>query len=271
MSNTNPNTYRITIAYDGTNFHGWQIQPNAVTIQQVIEEALALLLQTKVRLIAAGRTDAGVHAIGQIAHFRIDRTLDVLHLFRALNGVLPKEIRILECTKAHPNFHANRSAIKKIYHYNISFLPYVMPLERFNTLHYQKRVDFDRLVQAAALFVGKHDFTAYANVNGSACIENNPYRTIFRLEVVPTTCGVRLEFEGDGFFYKMVRNITGMILAVASGRRTLEDITTVFESRNRRLAEKASSASGLTLVKVFYPEEYLVDPIDNDDALLLPE
>ncbi len=260
----------MTIAYDGTSFHGWQTQPNGLSIQQLIEEALLRLIKIPVRIIAAGRTDAGVHALGQVAHFRTDKSLNTKTIFKALNGILPKDIRILEFAEAHPNFHANRSAIKKIYRYSICTESYVMPFEQRYTLHLHKKVDMDLVRQAAKLFIGKHDFTSFANVGGGAPIEKNPYRTILRLDVIPTPSGFQLEFEGDGFFYKMVRNITGMLLAVGTGRRELKDIKRVFHAKDRKQAERAVPANGLTLVKVFYPQD-LINPVNDDDSSALPE
>lgn len=249
-------TYVLKIAYDGTNYHGWQIQPNGISIQQLIEEALAKLHLPR-RLIAAGRTDSGVHALDQHAHFRTETLLDTHRIHRALNGLLPHDIRILSVRHVHPQFHANRSAVRKIYHYSISLEPYVLPFDRLYTYHFPKKIDWQLLRQAAAAFVGKHDFTSFANVGGSIDLEKNPYRTIYRLDVLPTATGFRLEFEGDGFFYKMVRNITGMLLAVATQRRPFEDIEKVFKARDRKVAERAAPAHGLTLFKVFYPDELL--------------
>lgn len=254
-------TYALKIAYDGTQYHGWQVQPNGTSIQQLIEEALTTL-HIPVRLIAAGRTDSGVHALDQHAHFRIDTYLDTNRIQRALNGLLPHDIRVLAVEQVHPHFHANRSATKKIYHYAISLQSYVMPFERAYTYHFPKKIDFELLQQATRAFVGRHDFTSFANVGGGADLEKNPFRTIFRLDVIQTGTGIRFEFEGDGFLYKMVRNITGMLLAVATGRRPIEDIENVFKAKDRKVAERAAPAHGLTLMKVFYPEELLLPPAE---------
>ncbi len=289
--------YRLTIAYDGFEYHGWQIQPNGISVQEVIEQSLAKLLKHPIRIIAAGRTDAGVHAIGQVAHFKTTESLDIHKTLNALNGMLPHDIRITDIARAAPRFHANRSATKKIYHYQVCLLAYVMPFERKYVYHFRKKVSIPLIQEAAKLFLGKHDFTAFANVGGSDSIKKNPYRTIFRLDVIPTPTGLRLEFEGDGFFYKMVRNITGMLLAIGCGKKTTADIMKAFSLKDRREAERAAPAHGLSLIKVFYPEELLnfdeslstdsrsissqkrihdvdiqdiVDSIDDEDSSVLP-
>lgn len=245
--------YKLQLAYDGTAYNGWQVQPNAVTIQEIIEKAIFTLIREKVRLIGSGRTDAGVHALEQVAHFKCTKELDTAHFFRALNGLLPHDIRLLRVENVPLQFHAQRSAVRKIYHYHICLDPIVLPFERLYRYHVRKRISLSLLEEAAKLFVGTHDFTSYANSGTEGACKKNPVRTIYRLDVIKTEHGLRLEFEGNGFLYKMVRNITGMLLDVASSKRPLDDIHTIFAAKDRRIAPKSAPAQGLFLVKVIYP------------------
>jgi len=246
--------YKLIIAYDGTAYSGWQVQPNAISIQEIIEKALHTLTHEKVRLIGSGRTDAGVHALAQVAHFKCTEELDLPPIFRALNGILPPDIRLLHIGSAPSTFHAQRSALRKIYHYHLSFEPVLMPFDRLYCYHFRNRgkVSFDLLQEAARLFVGTHDFSSFANSGDEGACRKNPIRTIYRLDVVPHEKGVRLEFEGNGFLYKMVRNIVGMLLNVASGKRSIDEIEMLFQAKDRRLAPQSAPAQGLFLVKVLY-------------------
>ena len=247
-------TYKLTIAYDGTNFSGWQIQPNAVTIQELIETALKKFLRLKsLSLIGSGRTDAGVHARGQIAHFRVTEAIDVRRLLLALNGMLPSEIRVLRAEAAPLDFHARYSATGKEYHYNL-FLDAVMdPFVARYTWHIKRPVDANLLRLTCSKFVGTHDFTAFSNEASKGAAAKNGVRTLFRIDPIPVPGGIRLEFEGNGFLYKMVRNLVGMLVAVAAGKRQLDEIDQIFQQKDRRLAALAAPAKGLTLMQVFYP------------------
>lgn len=250
-----PITFRLDIAYDGTDFSGWQVQNSGISIQGTIEKAIEVLTHEAVRIVGSGRTDAGVHALNQVAHFHL--ATDTIYkdpslLKRALNGLLPDTIRIINVAIVPKTFHAQRSASSKEYHYHLCFDDVVLPFVRPYVWHCRKRVNIDVLIEAAKLFIGEHDFVAYSNAPGRGCQRKTTVRTLYRLDVIRTQTGVRLEFEGNGFLYKMVRNITGMIIGVASGRRSIEEISTVFQSKDRRIAEPAAPARGLFLVRVNY-------------------
>ncbi|HXF28756.1 MAG TPA: tRNA pseudouridine(38-40) synthase TruA [Chlamydiales bacterium] len=247
-----PYIYVLTIAYDGTNYSGWQRQPHLTSIQEVIEKAIQTITREKVPLIGSSRTDAGVHALDQVAHFRTSKEIDTGRLFKALNGLLPPDIRILQIKTGTQDFHAQKNAQAKIYHYHITTKPFVMPSERLYTTHIRKEIDLALLEKAAKKFVGTHDFTSFANKASEGAASKNAVRTIFRIDVVTTKHGFRLEFEGSGFLYKMVRNIVGMLLEVASHKRPFEEIDSLFKAKNRRLAPTAAPAQGLFLVKVVY-------------------
>ena len=247
-------TYRMVVAYDGTAFSGWQVQVEDVSIQGLIEKAVHTITHEDARVIGAGRTDAGVHALGQVAHVRLEKEIRSESFVRSLNGLLTPDIRILEVARVPEQFHAQRSAIGKEYHYHICLKEVVLPFDRPYVWHCRRHVDLELLENAARRFVGEHDFAGFANAPGRGCAKKTSVRIIRRLDAIPTATGVRLEFEGNGFLYKMVRNITGMLISVASGKRKMEEIDEVFVSKNRQLAEPAAPSQGLFLVRVFYPD-----------------
>jgi tRNA pseudouridine38-40 synthase len=246
----------MVLAYDGTSFAGWQVQPNAVTIQGLIQDAIYTITKESVSVVGSGRTDAGVHAKGQVAHSRLSNYIAPEKLKRSLLGILPPTIRVLDLDIVSDTFHAQRSAIGKEYHYTMCLSDVVLPFDRFYVWHYRNPLDVDLLREGAKCFVGEHDFAAFANTLGAGCSLKTTVRTIYRLDVIQVGPLLRLEFEGNGFLYKMVRNITGMLVAVASGRRDLRDIQKVFLSKDRRQAERAAPPEGLFLIKVFYPDQF---------------
>lgn len=244
--------YKLAIQYDGTNYNGWQVQPDAASVQETIEKTIEKFLQEKVRVIGSGRTDRGVHALNQTAHFTTSKEIDTAWFLKAANSLLPKDIRILSITKARADFHARYSAKGKIYHYHLWLQPQQSPFQRLYTTHFKKPLNIQLLRKAASLFIGTRDFTAFANSAKEGSAAKNPVRTIKRLDIIEQPGGFRLEFEADGFLYKMVRNIVGMLLDVASGKRPIEDIPLAFEKKDRRFAGKAAPPAGLFLVQVFY-------------------
>ncbi len=249
--------YKLIVAYDGARYSGWQIQPNACSIQETLQNALHTLLQQKISVIASGRTDAGVHARGQVAHFCTDQEIDLFRFHRSLNGILPDEIRILEIVPTSPSFHARYSAIGKIYHYHLHLDPVDIPFNRQYHWHVRSPLDIALLKQAAQHFVGTHDFTSFANEAHKGSAAEGAVRIIKRLDVIPQEGGIRLEFEANGFLYKMVRNIVGMLIDVASGKREIGEIVEVLEARDRRLASRAATPKGLFLMEVHYENSAL--------------
>jgi tRNA pseudouridine38-40 synthase len=245
------NKYRMRIAYDGTCYSGWQIQPNSISIQGLIEEALHTLLKNPIRIVGAGRTDAGVHALGQVAHFSFPSLLNCHQILYGLNGILPNDIRIKELAPVTNSFHAQYSALSKEYHYHIWLDKTVDPFWRLYRHHvYDSRFSLSLLIEAAAQFVGTHDFATFANIGGNVI---STVRTITRLDTIEQEGGIRLEFEGDGFLYKMVRNIVGTLLEVATKRRDLLQIPSLLQVKDRRKAGMAAPARGLFLIKINYP------------------
>lgn len=242
----------MTLSYDGTDYCGWQIQPNGLTIQEVVEKALLQVTQQKVRLHGSGRTDSGVHALAQEAHFILNLSVDPKRLMLSLNGILPEDIRITKLSEATPDFHARFSAKGKIYHYHICLDQVRSPFAQRTSYHCRYQIDREKMQAAAAAFVGTHDFTSFANSPGQGAAARNAIRTIYRIDIVEEPGGVRLEFEGNGFLYKMVRTIVGTIIEVARGKRPVEDIPRILAARDRRQAGKLAPAKGLFLVKALY-------------------
>lgn len=246
--------YKLTIAYDGTTFCGWQVQPNGISIQYLIQHALEILLKKTTSVTGSGRTDAGVHALGQVAHFTADHFIDMAKLRFQLNGLLPQEIRVLEIEPAAETFHARYSALSKIYRYHLHTDPVMLPFKRLYSVHIHRPLDIAQLKEATLAFIGTHDFTSFSNEPTKGSAAKNPVRTIARIEIVQETGGIYLEFEADGFLYKMVRNIMGTLLNVGSGKISLKEIPVLFHAKDRTKAGQAAPAHGLFLIKVNYPE-----------------
>lgn len=249
--------YQMLIAYDGTHYHGWQVQPNGMSIQETLQNILKTILRKHVTVIGSGRTDAGVHAQGQVANFQCEEILDLFRLRGSLNGLLPPDIRVKEITEVSLDFHARYSAIRKAYHYRLHLDRIQDPFTRLYKYHVKSPIDVDLLKKAALLFTGTHDFTAFANESHMGSAAKDPVRTIYSLNIVEEDGGVRLEFEADGFLYRMVRNITGTLLEIASRKRDIDDVPKLFENKDRRRTGQAAPAQGLVLIRVDYPLDLL--------------
>jgi tRNA pseudouridine38-40 synthase len=248
--------HKLLISYDGTCYNGWQIQPNASSIQQQLQETLKKILGNESpAVIGSGRTDAGVHARGQVAHFKMEKEMTNNRLLLSLNGLLPQDIRIKQVETVSPDFHSRYSAIGKEYHYHVHLGRVMDPFQRLYCWHLLREIDFLVLQEAAQLFVGVHDFTSFANESHAGPAAQDAVRHLYRLDVCPTAGGFRLEFEGNGFLYKMVRNIVGTLIDVASLRKSLKDIPLIFEAKDRRQASQAAPSKGLFLMRVDYPKE----------------
>ncbi|HRD54911.1 MAG TPA: tRNA pseudouridine(38-40) synthase TruA [Parachlamydiaceae bacterium] len=244
--------YKMTIAYEGTNYAGWQVQPNGLSIQEVIETKLQLILKEKVKIRGSGRTDAKVHAKNQVAHFHFSSKIDLKKVIHSLNALLPADIQVKSIEEADENFHAQYSAVKKIYHYHIQTDPFKNPFKWRYSWHMRQKLDLNALAQAAKLFLGTHDFTSFANEADSGSAAHDATRTLMRLDLIEEEGGFRLEFEGDGFLYKMVRNLTGFLIEVARGKRKAAEIPIILAAKDRKKAGPAAPPEGLFLVSVHY-------------------
>lgn len=244
--------YKLLIAYDGTAYCGWQVQPNGLSIQEIIQKAIATILRCDVTLIGSGRTDAGVHALGQVAHFHSPIPLDLYRFYGSINGLLPSDIRIKEICEVPLEFHSQYSAKTKTYYYHLYLERVQDPFRRHYSLHVREKIDLSLLKKAAKCFLGTHDFTSFANEAHRGSAANDPIRTLQRIDIIEEAGGVRLELQADGFLYKMVRNIVGTLLEVASGKRCIEEIEAIFAAKDRRRAGKAVPPHALFLASVDY-------------------
>ncbi len=244
---------RLDISYDGTNFSGWGIQPDRRTVQQSVEDAISTVAQAKAETIVAGRTDAGVHATGQVIHVDLPESLELTDLAYKLNRILDEDIRINQITIAPPAFHARFSALRRYYEYRILDENKVIPpLARFNTESWYRPLDVDVMNQASALLLGTHDYAAFCKFREGAT-------TIRTLE----TYSWRRDSQGfligdvvaDAFCYSMVRNLVGAIVCVADGRKDSSWISTLLENKERVSDSLVFPARGLSLYKVDYPSD----------------
>ena len=246
--------YKIIIAYDGTHYSGWQVQPNGISIQETLQKALKIFLREDISLIGSGRTDAGAHALGQAAHFKTSKNIDFYRFLHSLNGLLPLDIRIKAIEKVPLDFHARYHAIGKIYHYFLHLNPILNPFSRLYSLHVYEKLDLNLLREGAQYLIGTHDFTAFTNESHRGVAAYDPIRQLKRLAIFPTEEGLRLEFEADGFLYKMVRNIVGTLLEIGTKKRTPGSVLSILASKDRRLAGQAAPAHALFLMEVIYPK-----------------
>lgn len=241
--------HKITIQYDGTNYHGWQMQPNGRTIQGELTRVLSLLDHRPVTVHGAGRTDAGVHAEGQVANFLLERDCDPGYLRDAINGNLDRDVRVTDVEVVAGSFNARFSARLKTYRYQIWNGPVASPFLNRYAYHHRNDLDIPAMQRAAAGLVGTHDFSAFT-VHDSE-IEDR-VRTLKRLDVRREGSRILIMAAADGFLRYMVRTISGTLIEVGSGRRAAESVASVLESRDRRNAGAKASACGLTLVRVDY-------------------
>jgi tRNA pseudouridine38-40 synthase len=244
-------TFRLTLEYDGEAFEGWQLQPGVRrTVQGVLEAAVARVTGQRVRVVASGRTDAGVHAEGQVASLQLETDLDADRLRCALNGVLPRDVAVVDAARAPDAFHARRDALTKLYRYRIWNGRDRSPLRERRALYLAHCLDLAAMRRAARAFEGTHDFASF-QASGSSVASSE--RTLLRLEVAGEAGAVvALLFEGGGFLRHMVRILAGTLLAVGSGRWAPEDMPAILAARDRRRAGPTAPAHGLTLVAVHY-------------------
>jgi tRNA pseudouridine38-40 synthase len=238
----------LLIAYDGSGFRGWQSQAGGGTVQDHLEQAFAAICGKRVPVHGAGRTDAGVHALGQCAHVDVERPGE-LDWRAALNANLPPEIRILRCAKAPKDFHARFSARGKIYSYRIWNGPVLPPFEVNRAWHVTTPLDLEAMREAAGAFLGKHDFKAFAANRGKP--EEDTIRTIYSLATAKKGPLITLRYHGDGFLYKMVRMMTGALVKTAQGRAPIGTISSYLDGRSGKCAF-AAPACGLILTRVIY-------------------
>ncbi len=242
--------YRMTVAYDGTDFFGWQVQPNKVTVQGALESALFQLTGDVVHVHSCGRTDTGVHARAQVAHFDLARPWEDWKLQRALNALLPDSVRVMELRRTRSHFHARYDAKGKEYRYTVWSGPVPCPLHRRQAVHVRLPLNVDAMRQAAALLVGTHDFAAFsANPHREI---GGTVRTLWRISIRKQGSVVTIAVLGDGFLYKMVRSLAGHLLRVGTGAISVAETSVLLASQVRTARVETAPAHGLCLWKIHY-------------------
>lgn len=248
--------FRLVIAYDGTNYEGWQVQKTGLGVQQRVEEALQQLFPGAGRVHGSSRTDTGVHALGMTAHFEIPRVefkMPLRKLALALNALLPEDIRVQSARRAPAEFHARFSATGKQYRYFVWNHAAMNPLRRTQAWHVPLPLDLEAMHRAAVVFVGKHDFKSFAANRGYEM--ESTVRTVTRCEVRRSGRLFTFIIEGDGFLYKMCRGMVGTLVQVGRGKFSPAELKAMLEARDRRMAGMTAPAHGLVLWKVFYAKK----------------
>ncbi|GAM10985.1 tRNA pseudouridine synthase A [Geobacter sp. OR-1] len=239
----------LTIEYDGTNYAGWQVQPNGIAIQQVVETALASLLKETVRLHSSGRTDAGVHALAMPASFTTTRTIPLKAFTAGLNSFLPPDIAVREAIEVTPEFHPRREATEKHYRYSIHVSPNRAPLARLYSWHLRGPLDIDAMKRGAAYFAGEHDFAAF---RATGCAAKTTVRVVNSVTISADGELLLIDVQGVGFLRNMVRIMAGTLVEIGLGRRSPESVRELLLSPARSAAGATAPAHGLTLVRVSF-------------------
>jgi tRNA pseudouridine38-40 synthase len=249
---------RIRLAYDGTAYSGWQVQPGQPTIQAAVESALGEIEGAAVKVNGSGRTDAGVHALGQVASFGLENPIPPENLKKALNRLLPRDIRVLECAEAAAVFHARHSAAAKTYEYRIYRAEVCPPFVRCYVYHHPYPLDESAMIAGAMAFEGEHDFRSFASAGGNEM--ESTVRTIFSSRLGREGDLLVYRVRGSGFLYHMVRNIVGTLLDIGRGNLAVREIAGIVRAEDRGAAGPMVPASGLFLVNVEYGSEPAGEP-----------
>ncbi|MBC5648610.1 tRNA pseudouridine(38-40) synthase TruA [Christensenella tenuis] len=240
----------LIIEYDGTNYCGWQIQKNGVSVQQRLEEALEKALGMKTAVVGAGRTDARVHALGQVAHFDADTDIPADKFFYVLNTLLPDDIRIKKSFTAPEGFHARFSAKGKHYRYVIRNAREKGAVDRLYTMFVPVPLDVERMRQAAKQVEGEHDFAAFCAAGSD--LKGTTVRTVYSVDVTKDGDYIMIDVKGSGFLYNMVRIIAGTLISVGKEKLSPQDVRNAIEAKDRTLAGATAQAQGLFLMEVYY-------------------
>lgn len=242
---------KLTVSYDGTNYHGWQIQPREITVEKVLNDTLSQLLKEEITIIGASRTDAGVHAMGNVAVFDTETTIPAEKIALALNTRLPKDIRIQKSEEVNREFHPRHCNSRKTYEYWILNRETELPTERLYTYYYYKKLDIRAMNQAAQYFLGEHDFKSFCSARTDV---ESTVRTIYSLDVRKEKEIIKIRVTGSGFLYNMVRIITGTLVQVGLHRYPPAMIEKMIEARDRTQAGPSAPPQGLRLIKIEYEE-----------------
>ena len=240
---------KIKIEYDGKNFNGWQKQPDKLNIQGEIEKAIFEVTGEEVDVIASGRTDAGVHSLGQTANFKMENEMPLEKIPLAINSKLKKTIRVQTAEEVDERFHSRYSCKGKKYRYIINNAPIESALYKDYELHISQKLDIEKMRAAIKYFVGEHDFSAFKSSGTSS---KNSVREIYKAEIIEDGARIKIELTGSGFLYNMVRIISGTLLEIGLGNIEPEQIPEIIESKDRGMAGRTLPPQGLYLVEVFY-------------------
>jgi tRNA pseudouridine38-40 synthase len=242
-------TILLTVEYDGTNYAGWQIQPNGLTVQEVVEKALANILGQKVRIHSSGRTDAGVHARCMAAHFQTESALPLKAFREGVNSFLPQDVAIRSVEDKPNDFHARFDAKGKWYRYTIYNADVRSPLAARIAWNLRGELDLELMNAAAQYLVGEHNFAAFRS---SSCVAKTTIRKIFQVDIVSENQFIYIDFKGSGFLKNMVRMLVGTLIEVAQGRRPVEDMQKLLNVEAGFLCGSTAPAKGLCLQEVWY-------------------
>lgn len=239
----------LTVSYDGTGYNGYQTQKQGNTIQQELEGALKSLTGKEIKTVASGRTDAGVHARAQTVHFDCDENIPAKSYYKALNTLLPPQIRVVKSKRVAGGFDARKSAKKKTYLYSLYQAETENPLKERFSVKLNEKVDAEKMQKTANLFIGEHDFKCFCASKSGV---KTTVRTIYEIRIVKSGRDIKVYVTGNGFLYNMVRTLVGTILKAERGKLTESEIKTMLETGERNLAGRTMPAKGLTLYKVIY-------------------
>lgn len=240
---------KLVVAYDGTNYHGWQVQDNGITIEEVLNRTISELVQEDIKVIGASRTDAGVHACGNVAVFDTESRIPGDKFSFALNQRLPEDIRIQESCEVDADFHPRYADTVKTYEYNTLNRRFELPSKRLYAAFCYYPMDIERMNQAAAYLVGEHDFKSFCSAGAQV---QTTVRTIYAVNVTKDDDMVHIRITGNGFLYNMVRIIAGTLMQVGTGLMEPEQVKEILEARDRSKAGPTAVAKGLTLVEIRY-------------------
>ena len=242
-------TYKLTMSYDGTNYHGWQRQKNGITVQEVLEIVLTKMFGTDTVVTGCSRTDAGVHAKIYVCSFSGVTTIPAEKIPYVLNTMLPDDIRAYQCEKVHDSFNARFETVSKAYEYKILNRCFNDPLLRNFCWHYPVKLDFEKMKEAAKIIEGKHDFASFC---AAGSVVKSTVRNLSDLSVNKSGDIITIRAQADGFLYNMVRIITGTLVYVGNGKLLVDDIKELIEKKDRRLLGITAPPQGLALVEVNY-------------------
>lgn len=240
---------KLTIAYDGTNYCGWQIQPNGITVEEVVNKALSKLTGENIVVIGASRTDSGVHAMGNVAVFDTETTIPADRIAMAVNRILPEDIVVMKSEEVALDFHPRYCDCEKTYEYHIVNTRIPIPTKRLTNYFVSYELDIDKMREGAAYLVGEHDFASFCNIKTDV---ESTVRTVKELEILENGDEITIRISGNGFLYNMVRIIVGTLIRVGRGFYQPEQVKEILEAKNRKAAGVTAPPHGLMLMEIRY-------------------